>query len=250
MRRFIGFIAAMAILTAVHSTWADDQEAKAVVDKAVKALGGAAKLGAIKAVSWKSKGKITFNGNENEFSSQVTLEGLDHFRQEFEGDFNGNPIKGVTIVAGDKGWRKFGDDTRDLENDALANQKRTIYLMAVPMTVLPLKGDGFKLESATEEKIGDKPAVAIKATGPDGKEFTLYFDKSSGLPVKQVAKVVGRGGEEFTQESTFADYKDFDGIKRATKLESKRNGDKFIEQQISDFKVLDKTNPAAFAKPE
>ena len=36
-----------------------------------------------------------------------------------------------------------------------------------------------------------KPAAALKVTGPDGKDFTLYFDKESGLPVRMVAKVIG-----------------------------------------------------------
>ena len=53
------------------------------------------------------------------------------------------------------------------------------------------------------------------------------FDKESGLPVKQVAKVLGFQGQEYTAETTFADYKDFDGIKKATKIEVKRDGETF-----------------------
>lgn len=52
-----------AILTATLAVGAgrlalgDDQESKVVIDKAVAALGGAAKLEAAKAVQWKTKGK-------------------------------------------------------------------------------------------------------------------------------------------------------------------------------------------------
>ena len=80
-----------------------------------------------------------------------------------------------------------------------------------------LKGKDFKIEPADEVKVGDKPAVGIKVTAPDGKDFKLYFDKESGLPVKLVAEVVGFQGEEFTMETTYASYKEFDGIKKATK---------------------------------
>src|SRR5262245_6917203 len=78
-----------------------DAEAEAIVDKAVKAMGGAEKLGAIKAATWKSKGKITIGGGDNDFTSMSTFQGLDHYRSEFEGDFGGNKVKGVTVLDGD-----------------------------------------------------------------------------------------------------------------------------------------------------
>ena len=71
--------------------------------------------------------------------SEATVQGLDHFRSEFEGEFSGNKVKGVTVLNGDKGWRKFGDMVMELDNDAVANEKRTVYLMVVPTTLVPLK---------------------------------------------------------------------------------------------------------------
>ena len=189
-------------------------------------------------------------GADSEISSVLTTQGLDHSRQEFEGEFGGNKFKGVNVVAGDKGWRKFGDDLAELDKDQLANQKRGLYLALAPITVIPLKGKGFKIESAGEENVDGKPAAVLKVTGPDGKDFKLWFDKASGLPVKLVARVIGFMGEEFTSESTFADYKEMDGIKKATKLATKRDGEKFIEQQVTEFKILDKVDPATFAEPK
>jgi hypothetical protein len=57
-------------------------------------------------------------------------------------------------------------------------------------------------------------------------------------------------GTEFTQETILDGYKDFDGIKKATKTESKRNGEKFLEAEVTEFQVLDKVDPKTFAKPE
>lgn len=229
---------------------ADDKDVNAILDKAIKALGGEEKLSKIKAVSWKTKGKITFGGNDNEFSGAATVQGLDHFRSTFEGEFGGNKITGLTVIAKDKGWRKFGDMKMELEGDALANQKRAVYLQIVPGRLLPLKSKDFKVAAAGEKKVDDKPAVGLKVTGPDGKDFTLYLDKDSGLPVMLIAKVVGFMGDEFTQETTLSDYKEFAGIKQATKVVSKRDGEKFIESNISDFKVLDSVDPKTFAEPQ
>lgn len=249
--RFMSAILTVALAAGVgRLALGDEPDGKAMIDKAIAALGGAAKLNAAKAITWKTKGKITFNDNENTFSSKVTAQGLDHYRQEFEGDFNGNPVKGVTILSGDKGWRKFGDEANPLEDQALANQKRNVYLQLVPEMPTLLKGEGFKVESAEEGKVGDKPAVELKVTGPDGKDFQIFFDKESGLPLKTEATVAGRQGNESKQETTFANYKDFDGIKRATKIETKRNGKKFMESEVTDFKVVEKVDPKAFDEPK
>jgi hypothetical protein len=229
---------------------ADDSDAKAILDKGIKALGGEEQLAKSAMYSSKSKGTVTFNGADHAIKAQATFQDLDHYRSEFEGEFDGNNVKGVTIINGKKGWRTFGE-TMELDEDGLANEKRNVYLVVVPATLLPLKGKDFKIEPGGEEKVSDKPAVGIKVTAPDGKDFKLFFDKESGLPVRVEAKVVGFGGEEFTQQTTYFNYKEFDGIKKATKIESKRDGEKFIEQEITEFKVLDKAPPAeTFAEPK
>ncbi|MBI3865939.1 MAG: hypothetical protein HY290_29030 [Planctomycetia bacterium] len=178
------------------------------------------------------------------------MQGLKQRRAEFEGEFNGNRFKGVTVVNNDKGWRKFGDMAADLDAGALANEKRGIYLQVIPLTIVPIKGDGFKAESAGDEKIGDKDAVVLKVTCPDGKDFKLSFDKASGLPVRLVARVLGFQGQEFTQETTLSDYQEADGIKRAGKIEVKRDGQTFLTQQVVSFKVLDQVDAKTFDQPE
>jgi hypothetical protein len=254
MKRLLGFVlmAALVSVLAGPVRGADDKgkEVQTVLDKAIKALGGAEKLGAVKAFTVKAKGKISFGDNDNEFTSATTTQGLDHTRSEFEGEFMGNKVKGVTVLNGDKGWRKFGDMVMELDKDGVANEKRSLYLQVVPVTLVALKGKDFKVKAGGTEKVGDKPAVVLEVTGPDGKSFKISFDKESGLPVKQVAKVIGFMGDEFTQETTFGGYKDFGGIKKATKVESKRDGQKFIVQEITDFKPLEKVNAKTFEEPK
>lgn len=228
----------------------ESKEVQAILDKAIKAAGIGEKLGAGHAVSWKTKGKLYIGGNENEFVSSVTIQGLHRFRGEFEGDFGGQKFKGITVLNGEKGWRRFGDMGMELDADALANERRNVYLQLIPATLVPLKGKGFKLAAGGDEKVGDAAATAIKVTVSDGKDFTIYFDKATGHPVKQVAQVRGFMGEEFTQETVFAAYKDFGGIKRATKIESKRDGERFVEAQITEFKIIEKVDPKTFAEPE
>jgi hypothetical protein len=227
-----------------------DGDVQAVLDKAVRALGGKDKLTRALKATWKAKGTVSFGGMDNKFTGRTTADGLRHFRSEFEGDFGGNQIKGVTVVAADKGWRNFGGMETELDKDALANELRTAYLEVIPGTILPLGRKGFKVEAAGAAKVGGKPAVGVKVTPPDGKEFRLYFDKGTGLPVKLVAKVVDFMGQEFTRETTYHDYKDFKGVKRATHVVSKRDGEPFVDAHVTEFRVLDRVDPKTFARPE
>ncbi len=248
MTKLIGAFSVLALAVGFGGSAraAGAADANAVLDKAIKALGGEEKLVKAKAASWKTKGTISIMGADNEITSSYTMDGLDHFRQEFEGEFGGNKIKGVTVLAGDKGSRNFNDMHMDLDKDAIANTKRTVYLAIVPVTILPLKGKDFKVESIADEMVGGKPAAGLKVTAPDKKDFKIYFDKETGFPVKTVATVAGFMGDEFTQETTYSDYKEMAGIQKATKVKATRNGEKFIVQEVTEFKALDKVDPKTF----
>jgi hypothetical protein len=228
----------------------DDAKAADVLDKAIKAIGGQEKLDKIKGISWKAKGTITINGSDNPFSVAATAQGVDHLRSEFSAKFGENEIKAITVINGDKGWRKAGGMGGPLDKEQLANEKRNLYVVLAPVTLVPLKGKDFKLALTGEEKVGGKPAVGLKNTGPDGKDFKVFFDKESGLPVKVVAQLKGFMGEDVTQETTFSGWKEFGGIKKATKMESKRDGEKFSTQEITEFKTLSKVDEKTFAEPE
>jgi hypothetical protein len=226
------------------------REAGPILDKAIKAAGGEKKLAAIKAVSWKGKGKIFFGDSENPFTGETTMQGLDHMRGTFEADFMGNQVTGVTVVAGDKGWRSFSGMKMEMDKEGLANEKRTMYLQLIPATLVPLRQKEFKVEIGATEKVAGREAQTLKVTGPDKKDFTIWFDQETGLPVKLVAKVIDFMGQEFTQETTYDAYKDLGGIKKATKIDSKRDGERFVDYEISDFEVLDKVDPSTFKEPD
>jgi hypothetical protein len=248
-RVFRGLLAAIVLAIASQAARAEDG-GNAVLDKAIKAVGGEETLSKVKAVSWKTKGTLTFMGADNAISTATIAQGLTHSKQEFEGDFGGNKIKGSSVLAGDKGWRSFAGMTMELDPEALAEAKRVLYLQMGPTLLVPLKGKEFKIVAADDDKVDGKTAKGLKITGPDSKTFTLYFDETSGLPVKMVAKVKDFSGDEFTQTTSYTDYKEFQGIKKATKVEAKRDGEKFQVSEITEFKILDSVDPKTFAEPK
>jgi len=221
--------------------------ADAILDKAIHALGGEEKLSQIKAATWKTKGTISFGDHANQVRTQWTVQGLDHLRHEFEAEVGDNQVKGINVVAGDKGWRQFADNRMELGQDAVAHLKQHAYLAVIQIAILPLRSQQFKVEVASDVNINGQPAAGIRAIGPDGKEFKFYFDKDTGLPVRLVATVADFDGNEYTQETTFSQYRQIDGIKKATKIELKRDGRPFQEHELTEFRILDKVNPETFS---
>src|SRR3954451_4414690 len=86
MNRFLGVMLVSAMVCVPsNSARADDAKVAEVLDKAVAALGGKDKLAKADAATWKAKAKITIEGNENEMTLEGTVQGIDHYRAEFEG---------------------------------------------------------------------------------------------------------------------------------------------------------------------
>ncbi|HEY1376018.1 MAG TPA: hypothetical protein VGF55_04460 [Gemmataceae bacterium] len=240
MKRSLTWAFAVVVALPWSSARADDP--KAVIDRAIRALGGRERLEKVHTAEVKTKGTIHLGGAANPMHGQATTQGLDHYRLQFGVEVGGNQVEGVTVINGNKGWQKINGEVTPLDDRVLQGEKRLLYLQLAVGNPTVLTGPGFKLIRA------DKGAVT--AAGPDGKEFTIHYDPQTGLPAKLVATVVGIGGNEMKQETTYSDFKDFGGVRKATKAVIKRDGEPFLEQELVEFKVLEKVDPKTFDEPK
>jgi hypothetical protein len=245
MSRYFGTLVA-AVLSCIPSTAAraSGDNAKVILDRAIEALGGEEKLSKIEGLSWTSNGSVKENGRVREITAVVTFQGLNRVRR----DYRVYRARSRTVLNGDKGWH-VSDRYRPMNADAVAREKRNIYLQLVPTLLVPLKGAGFKYEAAGEEKVRGKPASILKITAPDGKDFTLSFDNESFLPVKEVARSIGNDGKERVEEATFSRYHHLGGIKKATLIEVEIDAQNLSVFEIVDFKVLDRVPADTFTPP-
>ena len=112
-----------------------------------------------------------------------------------------------------------------------------------------MKGSEFKPEGTADEMVDGKLAAGIYVIAPDGTDLKIFFDKERGPPVKLVANALSFGREEL-QQTTFGDYKDFAGVKRATKIVTTLGGRNHLTEEIRDYEVLDRVAPDCFSEPE
>jgi hypothetical protein len=245
-----GLLLAGLQLTATAAVRAEDKaDARAIIDKAVKASGGEEKLAKYKAVTWKGKGKINLMGTEIEFTIQAAAQPPKQSRGQSEADFNGMKFERIQVVNGDKGWVSMMGNTEEMSDDQLAAAKEELYAGWVA-TLGPLKDPAFKLAPLAEIKVGDHPAAGVKVSRQDHKDINLYFDKEKGLLVKLQRRAKDMMGQEVDQETFYSDYKETNGLKHATKQKTKRDGNDFLELEVQEYKPVEKLDDSTFAKPQ
>jgi len=222
-------------------------EARAVVDKALKAVGGEAKLAKFKAGTWKAKMTASEGGNDLAITTDGSWQGLNQYHIDAEATRDGRTYAVTFIINGDKGWAKRKEAV-DEAKEELPMVKNGLYAMRAPHLLAEFKGKDFKLSYLGEMKVNDKAAVGVSVAHKDWKDISVYFDKEDGLPVKCEIRQTDPQGKEITAEFFYSDYKEMDGMKHPTKVLIRFDG-KEATMEFSEIKAKDKVEDSEFAKP-
>ncbi len=236
------FLVLGLLLVPAGESQADTQDCRAIIDKAMKAVGGEEQLAKHRAQTWKETGTYYGEGAGQPFVGKYAVQFPDQFRMEIENVF-------VIVLDGDKGWMAAGGNTQELTKEQLAQQKESQYAGWVA-SLLPLKDKAFQLSSLGESKIGDRAVVGVKVAHKGHGDVNLYFDKGNGLLRKSESHYKDwMTGKDTEMVFTYDAYKEFGGLKVPTKVDLIRDGKKFVEAEIEDVKPVAKLDASVFAKP-
>jgi hypothetical protein len=244
MRKVVLFAVCVLAATAGRAVAQDD--AKAIIEKAIQAQGGAEKLEKYKAVHTKGKGTLQLLGMGIEFTTESYAQRPDHFKSVMEMNFGGMKISMTQMYNGDKFTINQNGMDVPLNDDMKKEVKEQVYAERIG-DLLILKEKDIKLTALGESQVEGKPAVGVKISSPGHRDISLYFDKDSGLPVKSEGKSLdAMTMQEVNQEKFYSDYKDFDGLKRPTKVTVNRDGKKFMDVEVTELKNLEKLDDSVF----
>ena len=138
MKKMMGLAVAGGVAMGVMA--GGDAASMALVDKGIESLGGAAKLNAAAGYQVEFEVERNFGGNASTWYSMMVVKGTDHAYTETEGEGQNGPFLIHNVLAGDKGWFRFGDNSNEMQDQQLANQKRTIARQTITTLLTPLKG--------------------------------------------------------------------------------------------------------------
>jgi hypothetical protein len=174
--------------------------AEKVIEDYVTAVGGEAKINAIKDVqttsimktsgpeitvkTWQKDGKIV---------TDMIMNGMSMSKRTYDGS---------------KAKETGMGGARDLEGEELNDLKE----QALFCKEMAYKTGGYKLALKGLEQIGSSDAYVVEVERPDGKKTTEYYDMKTSLKLREVSNVTGQDGEPTSITIDYADYKDTNGV--------------------------------------
>jgi zinc protease len=225
--------------------------ARKLIDEAIAAKGGKAKLAGLKALKLTAAGTTTIQGQTVpvEVSRAFVLPDKMRIDATIKPPRAPRDIVVSVGVSGDTGWQR-GPDPKT--NDYVVSDITGPGLASIaferwrePELILLKAADpAAKLVPAADDTIDGKPCSVVKLRSPFGDvDVSLYIDKKT--------KLVGRmsysdGGNVETDD--FADYRDTSGLKFAYKRTSTGAG-RSTTLELKTVEIDPKINPAEFTKP-
>jgi hypothetical protein len=251
MRRILALVVLGCVFAGYgRARAADKDDAVAILDKAIKAQGGADALA--KAVQFIRKGTGTLTLIEMDFAITDELLVQRPHRLRLTREVVGpdkQKTRVVLVLNKDMGWQENGGVAAELSEQRVSELKEEVRVQSVCLLLpLVLKDSAYQLATAKEILVDGKAAAGVRASLKGHPDITLYFDKDSGLLVK-IDRKAKEAGIEVDKEHFFSDYKEVDGVKLPTRAFEKLNGKKFTDLKVDSYKLLDRVDEAQFGKP-
>lgn len=207
MRPLLATLAAALLLPALVRAEPEDDGSRAIIEKAIKALGGEKSIQTLKAVRMKVKGKAWAGGQEISFAGDGWMEAPGRNRLALQAEISGMQLTIVQVLTGDKGWVELNGMAVELDEKMLRSAKEGAYADRVSSLFPLLKDKDFSLKALGESKVKDQEVVGVKVSAKDKPDVELFFDKTTGLLAKVTHKTYDpMTDKEVLQEITCEDY--------------------------------------------
>jgi zinc protease len=223
---------------------ASSDEGRALLDKVVAGLGGAARLAEVKALRQKSTARMKTPQGEMmvEIDSLTVLP--DRLRQQMRTQMMMGTM--TTVVTPEASFLSTPMGMRDLpssQRDAALKDLRTnpIYVAqhaADPKVVVTAGGS---------EKLGESE-LRVLDVRLEGAEVRWLVDPSSGRILRSIGKGVGPSGPT-EQVTDYSDFREVGGLTLAFKRAMMRNGEDAGSVEIAEIEINPQVDPKLFEKP-
>jgi hypothetical protein len=248
MRKLLFSVVAVCLTLGAASS-VQAQDAKAIIEKAIKAHGGEANLAKqTGATQIKSKGTLEIMGLSLSFTEESRTQ-PNRLKTDTQLEVMGNNVNISVVYDGKKAWVSAMGNTMELEGKVLDEIKEQLAMMSyMKMSTLKSKTDEMSLLG--EVKVNGKPALGIKFAPKGHREANLYFDKETGLLTKVERQAMDQSTmTDVTEERIILEYQEVDGVKIGKRVVVNHDGKKFLEAEVVEVKFVDKFDDSIFVKP-
>jgi zinc protease len=217
-------------------------EGRALFARIAEAMGGAAKLQAVRAVQQKASMKMkTPQGEMN-----VDAESLQVFPDRQRQTMRTPMGEMTTVVSPQASFVSMPMGTREMP----ASQKENAIkeMRTNPLALAQRAADpAVTVREAGTEKIGEVEARILELS-VDGSDVRWFVDPASGRILRTTSRTMGPAGPA-EQALDYSDWRTVDGIAFAWKRTIKRNGEDAGAIELTDVKLNPEVDPKLFERP-
>jgi hypothetical protein len=211
MRKPSSALFILMLLGATHPAGAAE-EPRALIERALKAIGGAEAVKQRIAVRMKLKGTI----HGGDLLGPIPVEGeLSEFgpraKMVFQLEVAGNKSSTMVVIDGAKSWRDIGGNVVDFSKEDIDSLAVSRHQDRVTSLIALLTDKGFTFAPLDEIKVEGRPASGIKVSYKGQPDTLLYFDKETGFLAKYAYRAKKAGDmKEALHETVLTDYREPD----------------------------------------
>ncbi|HKV39026.1 MAG TPA: insulinase family protein [Blastocatellia bacterium] len=220
---------------------------RTILDSAIAAVGGAAKVKAIRDYTLKGSTTISFSGQE--IKAQVTRQSL--LPGKMRADLN-IPAMGRTITQaldGSGGWMSQGGAATEAPAEAVKTMKESFVRDNIATFFALPDGTEPAAQALADQTVDGKAVDTILVTAPGDVKVTLYLDKASHRLLKSSYKTRNPLTQQpANAEETYSDYREEGGLWIPFHTVVSLDGEKFSDQTLSEFAVNSGLDASIFEK--
>lgn len=239
----------LAFALSAHEQPEPQDKALAVIERAMKAHGGADRIKQLRVaeVKYTMRGTMPFLGNPGDVD--VTIEETYQLplqiKKVINGKENGKEFSLAWAINGEKWWY-VGKDGKTVVRD----EKKDVEGQHRPFIALEYLVNHREFEwSEVSEKDGKLTALRAKSEDEDF-DYVFRFDKTNGLLVGLASKrVLPKATKETDVEWRLEEYKEIGGVKLPMKHTVYHDGKKACEIHVKQVRFFEKLDERVFVAP-
>lgn len=240
-------LAGLALLISAGFTQAeDDPKAREIVERAIKASGGAKTLKNQVRLDIEDKGTFYGMGEGVPYEGRFTFHWPDRFRMEI--------VNAFTIINTPKGvWVESMGNVMEVTGDPLKYSRQEsegAYITSLIPLIKP--NPKYKLSLFGKEEVAGEACDGVNVARKDGPVITMFFSQKTGLMLKYQTTVhsAEKGYEEVAEQTLYSDFKKVDGVMMPMKATILRDGEKYVESESTSVKFPKELDESLFEKPK
>jgi hypothetical protein len=214
------------------------------------AVDGSGLLAKVKVFQVKSKVQTALMPNPQDIS--IAWCGSSKFKTVAQSEVNGKDVAIISVVNGEKGWRKVtglgaADGVKPLTGESLAYQRTTGLLYAFSnLALLKKEEKEFEFRPGADEVVKGHDCFAVHATRKGLPEIDFFFDKKTRLLAKVHAQFAF-AKKKFVIDYYYSDYQNTKGVLHWRKMEMYSDGVPYSIHQVQAVLFFNELDDSMFS---